>query len=398
MNKQIEERVFDYAIAHPVKNLVVHAGPTVLACVFSVVFAFLGMPFLVPVFFTFGTLVLIYGAKRFVKVAMEESSVSVITAEGEAKKIRKGQPRTEYDCDNYAQTSFELRLVDAGVIGISEVSVCGDAPLRTGYCPMCHDVLVRQKKERDQHERVERQKAYNERIENAVARDNEKLALMFDTDAQRVRDWQHDLLNIYADDRELAAKRNAKRLYYDHRSGIRLIKAYAMLQSCRSCGDDTMYEFVCPTDRLTLERQKDEEDRAEAERKRVEAFEERRRVVVNGLRVTRPLEVPEGAVPSLLHGRDIDPMATHSYIVWKWTEDGVNHKGYKQPIAIDAFSVHADGQRHPIFTHYAAYDDGTGEYLGEYTTVSGNGTKQDPIRVKAVPVEYGGEGPTYDWS
>jgi hypothetical protein len=147
---------------------------------------------------------------------------------------------------------------------------------------------------------------------------------------------------------------------------------------------ETWFVGLCPTCRLAAMKTQDERDRlakiesnkakraaAKAEKERL--FEERRHVNLNGLHLYRPDGVPEGAVPSLLHGREIDPLATHSFIVWKWTEDGDNIKFYKEPVVADAYSVRSDGG--PVKTWYSV-TDGTGRYVGDYSTTNGHLPKE----------------------
>lgn len=280
---------------------------------------------------------------------------------------------SEYDCPNYDQVQFEMKLVDEGVIDIQDVSICDHAKNTTDCCILCHHIVIRQKNERDAKEEAERAelkrqhekdvREANLRCEKrATASDNAMLDAMEPADAERVKVWSQSRFD--------------EKTFMENKWGGNVVEKYPKGRTqCKTCKTDTMLAVFCPNCSLKSLRERDEHDRMAAEAEKERQFQERRNVNVSGVKVLRPLAVPEGAVPSILHGRDIDPLATHSYIVWKWTEDGKETKFFKQPISIDAYSIVSDSAG-VVKTLYSAYDEDTGEYLGDYTTENGHLPKE----------------------
>lgn len=289
---------------------------------------------------------------------------------------------SEYDCKNYDQTSFDLKMADEGVISILDVATCPDGGRMRDCCPLCMPILKRQKEERERVQNEERAKrelehkkmmaeVHARRSKRATDNDEKQLSEMSPADAKRVHAEQQFWLD--------------KNDPWD--KGI---------VNCVNHSEiETWFNKYCPACTLARLKQRDENDRlakiaadkaakaaARAEKERL--FQERRKVNVMGVQTLRPLAVPEGAVPSILHGRDLDRFATHSYIVWKWTEDGQDTKFYKQPIGIDAYSV--TGDTGVIETFFAVHDPDTGEHLGDYSTVNGH-VSQDDLNKRIDDIE-----------
>jgi len=258
---------------------------------------------------------------------------------------------SEYDCKNYEQTSFEMKLYHEGVIGIQEITTCEDGGKKDNYCLLCRPILAQQYDARQAEHTKSIANAQRATEKAARERDYEQLSAMTEKDAARVCHWNDIMVD---------------------KTTTRKMEKIVL---CKGCMAYTWFVKFCPKCRLKDMVAQDEKNRLakiEAEKARKAAkkaeeerlFEERRHINFNGLHLYRPDGVPEGAVPSLLHGREIDPMATHSFIVWKWTEDGKNTKFFKQPVLIDAMTVSVDST--PVKTVYSV-TDGDGRYVGDYT-------------------------------
>lgn len=304
--------------------------------------------------------------------------------------------QTEFDCPNYDQVSFEMRMVEAKVMTLEEVTLC-----ELDRCKLCAPLKKRYREEVTAKANLERAKAdaihkaelakrRAERHAQARQYDEVSLDIMSDADRKRVLEWQDDYLNdVSWGEVKVDQLLDAAKVF---RGPVPNKESF---QECQSCRKVTWFELLCPTCRLLrLNREaveaeekaaKQKAEREAAEKAKAEAaYQARRGVVVEGLSVIRPTAVPEGAVPALLHGRDIDPMATHSFIVWKWTEDGINTKFFKQPITIDAVSVQ-NGHGQAVKSFYSAHDE-TGRYMGDYSTTNGK-IGYDNMNFKAGYIE-----------
>jgi hypothetical protein len=366
------------------KNLVKTASPVVAVGVLSTGLAIAAhFPILIPLLLcmmlTLGLMRANVVAKSEAKeLTPEEKERLELEAKDKAVKEWVSTPDapvekkylSEYDCSNYEQTSFDLKLAEEDVISIQDVTTCDDGGKRENYCLLCRPILIRQNKDRkarEEAERDERQREHDKwmreaaqrRAKRATESDVYAMGLMSEEDSQRLLDLRQTVI----DNGEPWGK---------------------TVTTCKNHPEnnpvETWFPVVCPNCLLKALKAEDErqrlakiqlekERRAAAKAEKERLFEKRRHVQLNGLHLVRPLKVPEGAVPSIMHGRDIDPMATHSFVVWKWTEDGKNTKFYKQPVVVDAITVSsAEG---PIKTIYSTYD-GEGNYLGDYTTVNGH--------------------------
>lgn len=339
--------------------------------ILTAILAIGGINFLVPLTFTIICAAVYFGgniynkrqlaaANRHPELTEAEKKDLAIKSWAESKDAGRGKCLSDYDCPNYDQIIFEMKLVEEGIIDIQEIETCD-----VSDCLLCPRIKKNQKEayeraaeEARRAKQLEHEKAmaeiYARQRKRATENDNAALAKMSKKDAERVR-----------------AYRSAK-----------MVKL--KVNTCPNHGKsivETWFVDLCPTCRLDALKEQDKREReAERARKRAEeeekkrleaeAFERRRHVHLNGLSLVRPLEVPEGAVPSFFDASRLDPFATHSYIVWKWTEpDGVTIKAYKQPVVVDHFAISADDEEVQRFG--ATYDE-DGNYLGDY-----NGLKAD---------------------
>lgn len=379
MSKEIER-------VTPTQRLVKTAGPVMLVCLAGVTGGILFHLFL-PLFMLFivlcggATLKAIEGAiKKDVKQVAAKDNPEVAAAQ-KVKALMESTdivraPQNEYECRNYEQVIWEMKLVEEKVIPISDVSVCD-----MDGCFLCTPIRAKQA--------LEAKRLRDEEIRAARA--------IHEANMREIRDRQKKRANE-SDQKQLDEMTEAQRYRVEVWSRLRYEETVCQVgkwsketyvtkttdqepSKCKTCPSMTMLADYCPKCSLARLEELDEQDKrqrkaaaaaakkAAAEEKKRQ-FELRRHMVCEGVNVTRPLSVPEGAVPSILHGRDIDPFATHSFVVWKWTEDGKNTLFFKQPILIDAMTVQ-NGNGHVVKSLYSVYDPDTNEYLGDYRVING---------------------------
>lgn len=303
---------------------------------------------------------------------------------GKRASIVPPPAKTEYECPNFAAVLFETKLLKEEVITLGEMSLCdmnGCTFCAPFHARLAEEILAEENKAIAARKAAHKKTMAEIKVRNdarAKERDTRQLNEMSGDEAHRVYAWN----DAKSEDSTY------KKVYVTKTMKDALIKtAYEPERTrCAACNTDTWFIGRCPACRLVSLLAQDENDKlakiaakkAEAAAKRAEKkrlFEERRHVNLNGLALYRPDGVPEGAVPSLLHGRDIDPMATHSFIVWKWTEDGQNTKFFKQPVVADAYSVMSDQHPGAVKSWYSV-TDGNGRYVGDYSTVNGHLPKE----------------------
>lgn len=250
--------------------------------------------------------------KRTTKKVTRRLQGEFVLEHQQKKEIEADPAKSIYACKVYSDRLFEHKLVDAGVMELTEMTICDVE--RCVYC------------------------APTRNAQAVARRDKHRAAVQADIEAKKS---EREKFN------ELKAKDGRYKGYR--------YEDYMFQQNMRRYSENLNNEATCVT--------------CNEPGIHVHSKESTKFVKTKGLSIARPTEVPEFAVatPLFKHG-DSSP---HS-ILWQWEDPHHGMAWFKQPIETERTDVqNMDGR--VVRSVESVYDPDTNEFLGQIEVGSING-------------------------
>lgn len=256
-----------------------------------------------------------------------------------------------FACTVYEARVFEKKLVDAGIMTSTEMSLCEDK-----NCSNCHPTR-KEIARKEQHELAEKNRA------NMVKARNER-ALFYENVSKNESEWEAFQRLKRTDPRykgytysdykfQQSMKRRARaevvaKPVSDH-------KPVTTLSKCKVCGQLTERDSMCLPCRQEAAQKRD----AELIKRNAQHMHGRW-TEIGGMRILRPNNVPSFATAKSYY----DPNYMCDYILWTWSYPDTGTFSFKQRVAIDEYeSQNANGE--VIARWQSVHDPVTGEHLGD---------------------------------